>query len=177
MEDRHGGSWDGAAENIIHTLNSMCVQKGQLISIDAHNDGPNGEAIMSALWDDNVKGEGQLNMSYYKQNQNYEWSQFCSNAADFISNIDPKNNISITGSCNEKGRAVLYVFYHKGNTPTDTQNIRWCQVRGIHWNDAAQKLVDEMKKNGAKAGQIISINAHNNMYDICLLYTSDAADE
>jgi len=42
------GSWNGAANGIIQQLRDAGVRHGQVISIDAHNNGPKGDAIFSA---------------------------------------------------------------------------------------------------------------------------------
>jgi hypothetical protein len=42
------GSWNGAATDIIEKLKSNEVKKGQILSIDAHNNGPSTDAIFSA---------------------------------------------------------------------------------------------------------------------------------
>ena len=47
MESR-SGSWNDAADGIISKLKNNGVKKGQIISIDAHNNGPDGDAIFSA---------------------------------------------------------------------------------------------------------------------------------
>jgi len=47
LECRSGG-WNGAADGIIKKLQDEGVRHGQVISIDAHNNSPDGDAIFSA---------------------------------------------------------------------------------------------------------------------------------
>ena len=159
------GDWNLAADDVIQCLTSRGVQQNQLLWIDAHNNGPNEEAIMSAYWDHNIKGEGPLDISYYGQNNTFPWPDLYTNASIFVSNMHPKNLVSITASCNCNGKGVLYVFYYNTSCPTLPQNIRWCEARAGSWNKAAEKLNATMENSGAKAGQIVGIDAHNNSPD------------
>ena len=156
------GSWNGGADLMIQRLKSSGVQQGQLIWIDAHNNGLGLEAIFSAFWDDAIKGEGALDIAYHSQNADYSWSTFYAKASEFVANIHPKNLISMTASCNYDQYGVLYVFYYNRPISTSYQYIRWCEARANSWDEGAKQILFKMKQNGAKAGQVISIDAHNN---------------
>ncbi|XP_063681649.1 uncharacterized protein LOC134816642 [Bolinopsis microptera] len=47
----------------------------------------------------------------------------------------------------------------------EKQIIKHCEVRDHSWSDAAAKIISELEDKGAKAGQIIAIDAHNNDQD------------
>ena len=162
-EVRNDKTWDGAADDIIEKLRELGVQQGQIISIDAHNNGYGEAAIMSAMWDDTVEGKGPLNIGYYVQNKNTAWEKLYANATSYVSTVRSENLISITGSCNEDDRAVLYVFYyHSSNGPV--QKIQYCEARDFTWmpENVAKELISDLRNKGVKAGQIISIDIHNN---------------
>jgi len=42
-------SWDNAAKGIIDLIKTNDVRRGQVLSIDAHNNSPNDQAIFSAI--------------------------------------------------------------------------------------------------------------------------------
>ncbi|XP_063688756.1 uncharacterized protein LOC134821876 [Bolinopsis microptera] len=44
----------------------------------------------------------------------------------------------------------------------EKQIIKHCEVRDNDWNGAAERIISELENKGAKAGQIIAIDAHNN---------------
>ena len=164
-EVRNDKYWNGAADDIIARLKELGVQQGQVISIDGHNNGNKEAAILSAMWDDTIEGGGPLSIGYYSQNDTYAWSEFYANAAGYVYTVRPENLISITGSCNEDGRAVLYVFYYHSSADP-LQQIKYCEARGAEsWENAAKKLVSHFRNKGVKAGQIISIDAHSNGSD------------
>ena len=71
----------------------------------------------------------------------------------------------MTGSCNCSGYAVFYIFYYNNGMTCPRQNIRYRQIRSNSWDDAAKQLDWELRTDGIKAGQIISIDAHNNDND------------
>lgn len=52
--EARGGTWKEAADRIIARITYMGAKQGQVFSIDAHNNGPEEEAIFSALWDNSI---------------------------------------------------------------------------------------------------------------------------
>jgi hypothetical protein len=69
--------WDGAANGIIQKLKSNEVKKGQVLSIDAHNEGPDGDAIFSAHYSKDLPDMGMLDIIFNHKNSNKcGWSDF-----------------------------------------------------------------------------------------------------
>jgi len=157
--------WNSCADAIISKLKEKGVKKGQLLWIDAHNNGPQNEAIMSAFWDDAVKGENSpLDISFHVKNSCDSWYEFYEDASQVLATLPPENVISVTASCNYGGSAVMFVFYHecKRLTGDKKQKIWFCHETNHSYDTAAKKVIAKMKNEGAKAGQIIAIDVHNN---------------
>merc|ERR1719277_1589855 len=158
-------SWNGCADAIIAQLQAREVKKGQLLWINAHNNGPQGQAIMSAFWDDSLKGdEGALSIEYHVKNDNDSWYEFYESSSQYLAILRPENVISVTSSCNYGGKAVLFVFNYKCQklSGNDRQKIWFSHESSFAYETAAKLLVDKMINDGAKAGQIIAIDVHNN---------------
>ena len=118
------GSWNGAANGIIRKLKEAGVQRGQVISIDAHNNGPNEAAIFSAHYCKSLPGKGPLDIQYQCENTaDQGWVAFYQNAAKFAEQNtgDRSDLVAITASVNWHGQAVMYTFYY---TPVSTKSIR-----------------------------------------------------
>ena len=161
METR-GGTWRAGAIAICDKLKAAGVKKRQIVWIDAHNNDNDGAAIFSAFWDDNIKSDEPLEIAFEEQNENYPWNQFYRNAAYKISTLRPESIISMTGSCNCHGRTVFFVFYYNNALTVERQDIHYTEARGDTWEKAAQRIISNLHNEGAKRGQIIGIDAHNN---------------
>lgn len=166
VEVRSARSWDDAAIAIIEKLKTAGVKKRQLLWIDAHNNEPDGDAIMSAFWDDKIAGDGPLEIAFHAQNAKYSWDEFYKQAANKVSTLHPESVISMTGSCNAGGSAIFYVFYYSDTPLVNAQHIRYCEARASStWEAAAQGIASKLMNEGAKVGQIICVDAHNNDND------------
>lgn len=120
---------------------------------------------MSAFWDDAIEGEkGTLSVSYDVKNGHGSWYEFYENASQCLAILPPENVISVTSSCNYGGRAVLFVFYYdcKKLSGNDRQKIWFSHESSFAYETAANKVIAKMINDGAKAGQIIAIDVHNN---------------
>jgi len=158
------GSWNGAANGIIQKLKEAGVKRGQIVSIDAHNNGNNADAIFSAHFARSFASKGDLDIKYTAQNTNYGWATFYNKAA---TEVDTTDLISITGSCNSGGNAVLYVFSYAPAAQNNVvaKKLDWVESRAGSWNGAAAGIISKLKNSGAQRGQIVSIDAHNNSPD------------
>lgn len=127
LESR-SGSWNGAADGILAQLKEASIQKGQVISIDAHNSGPNNDAIFSAHFCTDLPGCGELDISYKEQNESYGWSTFYENLGAACVGKTKDQIISMTASCSSGGRSVMYVFSYDSplgdSQITDVHNIQ-----------------------------------------------------
>merc|ERR1712203_784417 len=83
------GTWNGAADAIIARLKDHGVQRGQIVSIDAHNNGPDEPAIFSAHFSKSWQSRGALDIRYTAQNTaDYGWATFYNNAARGVDTTD-----------------------------------------------------------------------------------------
>jgi len=166
-------SWNGAANALISSLKSAGVKRGQIISIDAHNNGNDEEAIFSAFYSLAYPSLGDLDITYDVQNTgDYGWARFYDNA---ISSAQEylADTISITFSNNEKGRGVGYVFrYSPAASYSPRHALSWRESRAGSWNGAADDIIAKIKETGAQRGQVISIDAHNNDPDSDAIFSA-----
>eukprot|EP00927_Polykrikos_kofoidii_P035840 TRINITY_DN30351_c0_g1_i1.p1 TRINITY_DN30351_c0_g1~~TRINITY_DN30351_c0_g1_i1.p1 ORF type:complete len:1244 (-),score=164.86 TRINITY_DN30351_c0_g1_i1:251-3424(-) len=150
------GSWNAAADAIIKKLELAGVQRGQVLQIDAHNNGPDDYAIFSAHYSLHLAGRGELGIKYSCTNSAEEWSMHYEKASEAC---EFKSVISITGSCNAGGRNVYYAFYYDGEHQEDVADVQHVEVFHRNWSVAAQLIITELFKNGVQFGQILSIDA------------------
>jgi len=161
--EARASNWNGAANAVIAKLTAAGVKRGQIISIDAHNNGPNGDAIFSAHYSKSYPSDGDLHIVYSDQNTaSYGWAGFYNNAiAD--AQEDVTDLISITSSNNAGGRAVTYVFkYVTAASQAESRMLTWKEARAGSWNGAANHILAQIKASGAQRGQVLGIDAHNN---------------
>jgi len=160
----HG--WDDCARGIISKLAQNEVKKGQVLWINAHNNDSDSEAIMSAYWDDDIDNWDELedlNISFHSKNDHDPWDAFYEDACQYLATLRPEDVISVTASCNYGGRAVMFVFHYEGEklSGNDKQEISFCNESSHAYETAANKVVEKMKNEGVKPGQIIGIDVHN----------------
>lgn len=156
------GSWNGAADQIISKLKYAGVKRGQIVSIDAHNNGPDADAIFSAHFARDWQSQGDLDITYTAQNTaDYGWATFYSRAVAYA---DVTDIISITSSCNEHGRGVQYVFSYAPHATNAvvSSTVSWVESRAGSWNGAANGVISKLEAAGVQRGQVIWIDAHNN---------------
>ena len=112
-------SWDEAANEIISQLKEAEVQRGQILSIDAHNNGPDEEAIFSAHYCKALPAERALDhddrsiLSYKRENTaSQDWDAFYATAARNAeeNTADRSDLVAITASINKGGSSVMYTF-------------------------------------------------------------------
>ena len=160
--EARGSYWNTCAIAMHEKLKEVGVKKHQLLWIDAHNWEPGQEAILSAFWDDNIKSDEPLKLDWEEQNASYGWDTHYKNAAKTVSKLRPENVISMTGSCNTEGRRVFFVFYYDDVSPSpEQQDIRYTGSKDWDWETAAEDIIKHLHNEGAKTGQIISIDCHN----------------
>ena len=108
-------SWDEAANEIISQLKEAEVQRGQILSIDAHNNGPDEEAIFSAHYCKALPAKGALDLEYKQENTDAQgWEAFYQAAATHAeeNTADRSDLVAITASINSGGSSVMYTFYY-----------------------------------------------------------------
>ena len=110
--ESRSGSWNGAADGVIGALVANGAKQGQLLSIDAHNNGENEDAILSAFWDPSLPSTGPLAIGYKGFNAKCGWRTFYDNVVAECNKMNRKDLVSITGSINCSDSSVMYVFYY-----------------------------------------------------------------
>lgn len=160
--EARSNTWNGGADLIIAKLKEAGVKRGQIISIDAHNNEPTGQAIFSAYYSKALMSKGDLNIKYNEQNAKYGWATFY-NRASAVAGSDITDLISITSSINWQGYSVTFVFSYDAPASTpESGKIIWVESRSGSWNGAATDVIAKIKATGAKRGQVLGIDAHNN---------------
>ena len=110
--ESRSGSWNGAADGVIGALVANGAKQGQLLSVDAHNNGEGGDAIFSAFWDPSLPSTGPLAIGYKGFNAKYGWPTFYDYVVAECNKMNRKDLVSITGSINCSDSSVMYVFYY-----------------------------------------------------------------
>jgi len=160
--EARANTWAGGADLLIAKVKEAGVKRGQIISIDAHNSDENGEAIFTAYYSKALMSKGDLNIKYEVDNAGYPWSKFydraCAAAGSDITDL-----ISITSSINSGGTSVTFVFrYDAPASRPESGKITWVQSRSQSWDGSATDIIAKIKATGAKRGQVLGIDAHNN---------------
>jgi hypothetical protein len=148
--EARANSWNGAADSIIDKLCTAGVKRGQIITIDAHNNGPDGAAIFSAHYSRSYPDKGDLQLQYDCQNTSeYGWHEFYeranSHAKSFADDI-----IGITSSCNCEGRGVTYVFRYAPPSTEVPRELEWVEARADSWDGAADEIIKKIQAKGAR---------------------------
>jgi len=103
------GSWLSAAQMISQQLGNVASTQ-KVLAIDAHNSSPTAAARFVAFFDAHLAAPpGRI--GFVHQNATYGWDQFYRRAMDFAD--FGLQTISITGSNNENGKAVMFVWYYE----------------------------------------------------------------
>eukprot|EP00435_Cladocopium_sp_Y103_P053312 s303_g17.t1 len=93
--------WNGAADQLLQLLRNANVQRNQLLTLDAHNDGPNEAARFTALYSLSIPGDGELRLQYRALNVEMPWPCLHKQAAVRAAS---GASMMITGSSNESSR-------------------------------------------------------------------------
>ncbi|XP_063681703.1 uncharacterized protein LOC134816680 [Bolinopsis microptera] len=120
-------NWEEAAEKIIGELKDKGAKAGQIIAIDAHNNGATGQAIFSAWWNESLDNLGDLNGYMMKEGINNlnSWEAQAIEARENITNKSAGNTIkvfSFTSCYNDilgLPYGVTYTFYAEDKVVKD----------------------------------------------------------
>ena len=154
---------------IVEKLKAEGVQRGQVLSIDAHSNGPRDEAIFSAHYSKALPGLGPLDdLTFDEQlHATNGWNGQYEHAARHVRNsIDRRENlVSITAVITKGGGAsCMYVFYYKDASVAAGAGLtlEFVESRDADYDTAANNLIGQLKAAGAQSGQVVSIDVHNN---------------
>ena len=150
-------SWNAAAQGLIKMLSSKGVKEGQVINIDAHNNGPNEAAMFAAFFCRTWPAKGNLNLVFWHQNDDIPWEKIYEGVTKSVEAVQKEQLLGITGSCNMH-RRVMYAFWQ---VSAQTSTIQYVESRASSWNGAADGLIKKLKEAGVRQGQVLSIDAHN----------------
>jgi endonuclease/exonuclease/phosphatase family metal-dependent hydrolase len=168
-------SWKDAADGLIGKLMTGLVKAGQIIAIDAHNNEPDGDAIVSAFYSTSLPDQGTLQIAYeYNESTTMSWDQLYS-LAD--AQAGGKHVISITGSCNSNRGKILFVFFYVAKEAAHTVAIQHVEARGNSWNGAAAGIVRALAEKGIKSGQVLCVDAHNEGPDEDAIFSAHYSTE
>ena len=161
--EARAGSWNGAADDIVGKIGKKNIKKGQLLGIDAHNNGKNENAIFTAFYDLNSPGNGELTLTYDVQNTGSSWNTIYTEASGHAQSVKLEDVKSMTASCNAN-KAVFYVFSQVPSLKVSECIVNFVESRGA-WKTAADEIIALLSKDGAQNGQLLGIDAHNNGED------------
>jgi hypothetical protein len=110
------GTWESCATAIIISLNELRLPPRSCISIDAHNNSADGDAIISAFYKrkKDLSDETFVEFGYYLQNSKKAWETQYGHAQDFVDLLFELNEkrerefsiISVTSSCNSYNQGM-----------------------------------------------------------------------
>lgn len=103
------GWWNGAANRLLDSLSGAGIEREHIISISACNAHPTADAEFQAHFCSTRGGSGRRGrVAYQCFNHDAPWKVMHYMAS---MNGSGRDVISVTGSSNESGRSVLYIFY------------------------------------------------------------------
>ena len=175
--EHRDSDWTRCANAIIQELKGKGVQRGQVVAIDAHNNGQSEDAIFSAHYSKALPGLGPLDELTFDEQKHaiYGWKKQYEHAARHVrDSIDRRENlVSITAAITQTTTAAItrggnascmYVFYYKDASVTAGAGLalEFVEERDEDYDTAANGLIGQLKGAGAQCGQIVSIDVHNN---------------
>ena len=138
------------------------AKAGQIISIDAHNNGNNEEAIFSAWWNRSLPSTGDLNdmIKFQAKNDETSWIDHYIWASSFIGSQNGNINVhAMTSSCNECGRGVTYVFQEKD----EVLDVLYSLDEGKISESKAKVIGTQTNKNNTDVDQTINFQYTESM--------------
>lgn len=108
-------NWNAAANAIIAKIKASGALRGQVVGIDAHNNGCSEAGIFSAVLDLHAPGLGKLDIGYHAENNQVRTGGYSYNY-DRASAAATTDVISFTSSCTNlgaMGKGVTYMFHYK----------------------------------------------------------------
>jgi hypothetical protein len=167
--EHRDSDWTRCANAILQDLRAKGVQRGQVVSIDAHNNGPNEQAIFSAHYSKALPGLGPLDDLTFDEQKHatYGWREHYERAARHVrDSIDTRANlVSITAAITRGGHAsCMYVFYYRDASVTAGAGLalEFVEARDGDYDTAANSMIGQLKAAGVQCGQVVSIDVHNN---------------
>merc|ERR1712072_81844 len=119
LEVRHSGSWQGACEDLVAQLKELGFCAGQIYSIDAHNNGPDEDAIVSAHWHGDPLGcdDNTCHLEFEIVNDNDSWDAHYQWADSRVGELkaDGKKIVGLTHTINCENRGVTILWYEHHN--------------------------------------------------------------
>eukprot|EP00931_Biecheleriopsis_adriatica_P070683 TRINITY_DN44471_c0_g1_i1.p1 TRINITY_DN44471_c0_g1~~TRINITY_DN44471_c0_g1_i1.p1 ORF type:complete len:553 (-),score=60.28 TRINITY_DN44471_c0_g1_i1:110-1708(-) len=167
LEARSSHSWNEAADRLVQAVTAKGLRRGQSVWVDAHNNGPHGEAIFMACWSPDSQTDtgmqtSPLSLAYHAINIRDDWPVLYDQACLFCCSLHLGQLVSVTCSCNEGGKKVCYVWYDAGSgwDAAPTLQPQWTAVSAGSWLPAGQAISQRLAEV-APARKILSIDAHN----------------
>lgn len=177
--------WPACAELLIEKIKAAGVQRGQIISIDAHNPNakPTENAIFTAHWSKDLPPDGELELNYSPQwHCGHGWADFYRIARRAVTGdgglaCQRRDLISITGcGTNNHDTSVFIVWTQspkKDQIKSDKDkglagardivllhSIAHVETRGLAYQEVAESLIGKLRSAGVQRGQVISVDLH-----------------
>lgn len=166
------GTWNAAAEALAARLSELQVERGQIITIDAHNRGFDQPCVLSAHYRPaaSAPGGGPLRLAWKLRETNASSWDYVGGWAHAVA--EGKDILSCTGASgtlasNALGLSMM-IFYHSladekateepaaDSVPMELVTSSWGS-----WNGAADRIVAELIQAKVERGHIINISACN----------------
>lgn len=137
------GSWAGCADKIVQTLDELRLAPFSCVSVDAHNNSPNDDAIISCFYRGEPVSNGDqfCKFGYLLRNSRESWDTHYRKAQDVVQLLTELPNyrvISVTSSCNTGGKGVTFVFFEKhvsaNEEPSIAPSLASNQLRVLSFN-------------------------------------------
>ena len=170
--------WDDALATLQAQLRERGIRRGQIVAVDAHNNGPDAEAIFSAFYSHDLPDRGELELTVHKTaSSELGWGSFYDQAAAHARALPSAADlVAITASCTAGDGGVLYTLAYAGRADGALSPgmgaLEWAEVRGDTWDGAAHALVEQLWRKGVRNGQIVAIDAHNNGPDAPAIFSA-----
>mmetsp|Transcript_12797 Transcript_12797/g.40885 ORF Transcript_12797/g.40885 Transcript_12797/m.40885 type:complete len:583 (-) Transcript_12797:114-1862(-) len=155
------GSWNGAATGVLVALQEAGVERGQLLGIDAHNEGPDAAAVFTAHFCRGLQGYGRLALTMEcsaNEDAAYEDAAWPLLERRIAEQSTGRELVSTTGSSNCHGRVVMYAFWHVLDDPLELLIV---ETAPGTWRAAAGKLAARLGALGVGREQVVTVDAHN----------------
>lgn len=127
---RERNAWVVGGENIKKFLIRENIGTGQIIWIDAHNNGDRG-LIMSVFYNKNFPyGDNPKYLNFMLLNHDSSWDSMYRDSNKFLSKNMVTGNrvVSVSGSVNVSGRQVLFTWYTQNHM--NPESIKWAEIWG-----------------------------------------------
>lgn len=164
-------TWTDAAHQLTSAVAALGLKSGQLRSVDAHSNGQECPAIMTAYFAtlEPPPGAPMLELKHHVLESTAEWPQLYYAAASFCQGLQVGSGqsltdqlLSITCSCGSSTKAVCIFFDSAAGAVNDPVQLQYVHSESGSWNGAASDLLRQLHHSGVPShSPLCLIDAHN----------------